>query len=49
MALENKSANGKKHVFRKKGHEIFFIFQYYLKNKYCADIAVTIPKDTHSF
>ena len=40
MALARRHVMGQKHVFRKKGYEIF-IFQYHSKNKYCADVAVT--------
>ena len=41
MALARRYKNGQKHVFCTKGHEIL-IFQYYSKNKYCADVADTL-------
>ena len=40
MALARRHVNGQKHVFCTKVHEIL-IFQYYPKNKYCADVVVT--------
>ena len=40
MALARRHVNGQKQVFCTKGHKIL-IFQYYSKNKYCADVADT--------